>query len=430
MILIERRPFLGLFLFLLSSILFGNNVYDPIISIIEIRGNIKTHDYILEREIVHPVDHPLDSTIVIEDRNRLENLGLFSEATWQVVPLENGTAKLSYVVVESIHRTPPLALPTYQEDTGWSLAGFWLVNNFRGRNQSLALGGSIGGEDTYGFNFSDPWMFGDHVSLSLNMGRTLYNHRFLDRRLDVNSLYINLGKWYGNKIKTSIGIEIETKKIFNDIDEDAFFYIGATGNLKYDTRDIYWNPGQGVLFSQDIYHREGIEPQDWRIMLWSQSYSWYMKINQKGKKHVLAFNTTLNRKLGNKDDLWLDYFGNSSTIRGWSLPDPDLYYSVKEPFRFGHESILMSLELRQELIPKHATPLGIEFGLAIVLFSDVGVIANDWTNLRDQLPMHGVGTGIRIPFPMVGVIRVDYGYGYRDGVWNSGSIHWGIGQKF
>ena len=74
MILIERRPFLGLFLFLLSSILFGNNARDPIISIIEIRGNIKTHDYILEREIVHPLDHPLDSTIVIEDRNRLENL--------------------------------------------------------------------------------------------------------------------------------------------------------------------------------------------------------------------------------------------------------------------------------------------------------------------------------------------------------------------
>ena len=429
-ILIERRPFPGLFLFLVSSILFGNNAHNPIISIIEIRGNIKTHDYIIEREIVHPLDHPLDSAIVIEDRNRLDNLGLFSETTWQVVPLENGTAKLSYVVVESIHRIPPLVFPNYQEDTGWSLTGFGLINNFRGKNQTLAIGGSIGGLDTYGFTFTDPWMFGDHVSYSLNMGRTLFDHRFLDRKLDVNSIYINLGKWYGTKIKTSIGIEVETKKLFNDIDEDEFFYIGATGNLKYDTRDIYWNPGEGILFSQDIYHREGIEPQDWRIMLWSQSYSWYMKINQRGKKRVLAFNTTLKRKLGNKDDLWLDYFGNSSTIRGWSLPEPDLYYSFKESFRFGHESVLMSMELRQELIPKHATPLGIEFGLVAVIFSDMGLIADDWSALVNQLPMHGAGVGIRIPFPMVGVIRVDYGYGYRDGVWNSGSIHWGIGQKF
>jgi len=90
----------------------------------------------------------------------------------------------------------------------------------------------------------------------------------------------------------------------------------------------------------------------------------------------------------------------------------------------------MSLELRQELIPKHATSFGTEFGLAIVMFSDVGVIANDWIDLKDQLPMYGMGVGIRIPFPMVGVIRVDYGWGYRDKSWNSGSIHWGIGQKF
>ena len=41
-----------------------------------------------------------------------------------------------------------------------------------------------------------------------------------------------------------------------------------------------------------------------------------------------------------------------------------------------------------------------------------------------------MGAGIRIPFPMVGVIRLDYGWGYRDGVWNSGALNWGIGQKF
>ena len=107
-------------------------MYIPIVSAIEVRGNTKTQDYVLRREILHPLNNPLDTTIVTEDRNRLDNLGLFSESIWQVVPLEDGTAKLIYVVTESIHRTPPLALPTYNEDTGWSLAGgevkinFWL----------------------------------------------------------------------------------------------------------------------------------------------------------------------------------------------------------------------------------------------------------------------------------------------------------------
>ena len=173
----KRRPFSGLFLLLITSILFSNNLYRPIISSIEIKGNTKTRDYVIKREIIHPLNKPLDSLIVIEDRNRLDNLGLFSESTWRVIPLEDGTAKLVYTVQESIQRTPPLALPNYKEDTGWSLAGLWIINNFRGKNQSLALGGTIGGEDTYGFSFSDPWIFGDHISLTLNIGRTIYEHR-------------------------------------------------------------------------------------------------------------------------------------------------------------------------------------------------------------------------------------------------------------
>ena len=288
----KRRPFSGLFLLLLISILFSNNPYKPTISSIEIKGNTKTRDYVIKREIIHPLNKPLDSLIVIEDRNRLDNLGLFSELTWRVIPLEDGSAKLVYTVQESIQRTPPLALPNYKEDTGWSLAGLWIINNFRGKNQSLALGGTIGGEDTYGFRFSDPWIFGDHISLTLNIGRTIYEHRFLDKNIDVNSFYLGFGKWYGNYIKTSFGIEIEKKSFTDGQNEDKFFYFGTTGNVKYDTRDIYWNPGKGVLFSQTIYHQEGIRPSNWRMTLWTQSFSWYKIINRSEKKKVIALNAS------------------------------------------------------------------------------------------------------------------------------------------
>ena len=306
--LFKRRPFPGLFLLLSISILFSNNTYRPIISSIEIKGNTKTRDYIIKREIIHPLNEPLDSLIVIKDRNRLDNLGLFSQSTWRVIPLEDGSAKLVYTVQESIQRTPPLALPHYKEDTGWSLAGLWIVNNFRGKNQSLALGGSIGGEDNYGFSFSDPWIFGDHISLTLNIGRTIYEHRFLDKSINVNSFSIGFGKWYGSFIKTLFGIEIEEKSFTNEQNKDEFFYLGTTGNIKYDTRDIYWNPGKGVLFSQTINHQEGIQPRDWGLTLWTQSFSWYKKINKREKKKVIALNTSLNKKFGMKSDLWLDYF--------------------------------------------------------------------------------------------------------------------------
>lgn len=430
-IILKKRPYIGLFLFtLLFTTVYAQGHYKPVISSIQYIGNTKTQDFILEREIHHPINVFLDSTTAKEDRNRLDNLGIFSEVTWKVVPLEDETAILMFTVIESIQRTPPVAFPTYSEDTGWSVVGLWIINNFQGRDRSFAVGGSLGGEDTYGISFSDPWMFGDHVSLSFNLGRTLYGHSFLEQDIDVNSLYINLGKWFGSAIKTSFGLEIESKKFSGQDSKDDFFYYSPTATIKYDTRDIFWNPSKGVLFSQNIYHREGIDPKDWSITLWAQSYSWYYKINNKGKDLILALNGSLSRKIGNKDEYWLDYFGNSMTIRGWKLPDSDLYYSGKEAFRFGHESVHGSLELRKEVIPKHATSFGAELGLLVTLFADVGMISNNWNEINDQLPIYGIGSGIRIPFPMVGVIRLDYGWGYRDGVWNSGAIHWGVGQKF
>ena len=118
------------------------------------------------------------------------------------------------------------------------------------------------------------------------------------------------------------------------------------------------------------------------------------------------------------------------TVRGWSLPDFRLYHSEEESFRFGHESAHASMELRQEIIPKYATSFGFELGLIFVSFVDAGMIADNWITLNTQLPMYGTGLGIRIPVPMVDVIRIDYGWGYRNGQWNSGAFHLGIGQKF
>ena len=200
----KRRPFTGLFLLpiLVATNLLGNG-FTPPISSIEFYGNTKTLDYILEREIQHPLNIGLDSALAESDRNRLENLGIFSEVTWSSIPLENQSAILQFTVVESIQKTPPGALPTYDEETGWSLMGGWIIQNFRGRNQKVQLGGSFGGKDTYGINFVDPWMFGNHVSLSLSSGRSLFHHSFLNRELDVRSLELNMGRWFGESVKSS-----------------------------------------------------------------------------------------------------------------------------------------------------------------------------------------------------------------------------------
>ena len=134
----KNRPLIGLFLcliFLLSNI-FGqetDSYKNPVISAIDIQGLQNTKSYIIEREIQHPLNIPIDSSLVEQDRNRLENLGIFSKVTWNELPLEDGTSILNFRVIESISLLPIFS-PVYNEEMGWFLILGTRLNNFRGRN--------------------------------------------------------------------------------------------------------------------------------------------------------------------------------------------------------------------------------------------------------------------------------------------------------
>ena len=400
------------------------------ISSIEFRGNDKTKDYIIEREIQHQINTVLDSSLAEEDRNRLENLGLFSEVKWQAVPLENGTAVLQYSIIESIQKTPPVALPAYDEKAGWSLTGIWIIQNFRGRNQQLSVGGSIGARDSYGIGFSDPWMFGNHVSLDLGLGRTFFEHLFLDQSVKSSDISVELGGWHGEHVKIMIGTELAEKEFSNSLDTLSFSYITPQWNIAYDTRDIFWNPGQGFHFIHYFFWKLDRTSKGESAFIWKQSYSTFIRLGSNPKKLVLAMNITANRRWGGKHDVWLKYFGGSYSVRGWPLPDRRTYSPFNQSFRFGHEYIHTSLELRKDIIPKFATSYKIETGLSVVGFMDAGLIGPDWYQLPDQQIMAGIGFGVRIPFPLIGAVRLDLGWGFRKGKWKRAAIHWGISQKF
>ena len=424
----KERPY-GLFLFVtILSILKTQEPNNLKISNIAIEGNSKTKDYIVFREIHHPLNESIDTVKINEDKNRLENLGIFSGVSWSLLPLEDGTFTLKYIITESIQKTPPTVFPSYNESKGWSLNALWFLNNFRGRNQLLALSGSVGGEDTYGITFNDPWIFNDHISFSINIIRNLYEHRFLNCDVDLNSLKIGFGKWFGDKIKTNVSFALESKSFTKKKEISLLEYFYFFSNMRYDTRDIYWNPGKGFLFSNSIQYIQGSDLERFQTLVWDQSYSYYINLKSSKKKTVLAINGLLKQKLGDKHKFFQDYIGSSNTIRGWPLPDSISY--EEEPFRFGHDLIQTTIEYRYEIIPKYITSFGIESGLVFVVFTDAGLILDyEYSNDLNTI-IYGSGIGVRIPFPLVGVIRFDVGIGIMNKKWNSNSFHFGIGQKF
>ena len=116
----------------------------PIVSAIEFKGHLITKDYIIEREIQHPIDAPLDSAVARMDRERIYNLGIFGDVTWRAIPLEDLTVILDFKVIETSLRVLPGGGPVYEEDYGWSFGGMLRINNFRGRIEKFMVGGSTG----------------------------------------------------------------------------------------------------------------------------------------------------------------------------------------------------------------------------------------------------------------------------------------------
>ena len=406
----------------------------PIVSTIEFKGHFITKDYIIEREIQHPIDVPLDSVVVRKDRDRLYNLGIFSDVTWRAIPLEDLTVILEFKVIETSLRILPAGGPAYEEDYGWSFGGMLRINNFRGRNEKFMLGGSTGARRAYFFSFKNPWIVGDHVSLDIMTGKSITAHPFLPYERNVTTVEINLGRYFGYSHKTRIGFEWEKKTFSNNEDTLVFSYIAPQGSYIYDTRDIYRDPSKGILIVQGFYSHIALN-SDKRNFWWSQSYSFYHSLVKSERKLTAAFNVSYSTTFSDVDEVWISSLGGSETVRGWSIPDSTIYTNIDNTFRFGNHFAIFSFELRQTIIPTSVFTTDLykwkqEYGLSAIAFVDVGYINSYRKKLFSELPMAGMGFGFRIPAPMIGMIGLDYGWGYRDDQFTGGTLHLTIGQKF
>ena len=406
----------------------------PIVSVIEFKGHLITKDYIIEREIQHPIDVPLDSAVARMDRERIYNLGIFADVTWRAIPLEDLTVILEYKVIETSLRFLPGGGPVYEEDYGWSFGGMLRINNFRGRNEKFMLGGSTGARRAYFFTFNNPWIVGDHVSLDVMTGKSITAHPFLPYERNVTTAEINLGSYFGYNHKARVGFEWEKRTFSNDEDTLEYYYIAPQGSYIYDTRDIYRDPSKGILIVQGLYSHVEFN-SDKQNIWWSQSYSFYHSLVKRKRKLTAAFNVSYLTAFGDVDEVWVSWLGGVKTVRGWSIPNSTIYTNVDNAYRFGNHFAIISTELRQTIIPTSVFTTDLfnwkqEYGLSAIAFVDVGFINKERKKLFGELPMAGIGFGFRIPAPMIGTIGLDYGWGYRDGKFIDQVLHLVIGQKF
>lgn len=402
---------------------------EPIVSGIDITGQKVTKEFIIRREIQHPVDAPLDTTIAEEDRNRIDNLGIFAEVDWVTHEQPNGSIRIEYKVIESWPRIVPMPYPAYDEKLGWSYGMLVVVRNFQGRNQNFVAAGQLGAQDLYGVFFNDPWITGDHVSLSVNAGKAFYGHSFRNYDIAATSFRMQLGRYFGYNHKVSASFELEKKSFLGVSDTLDLTYIAPEFDYTYDTRDIYLAPTKGVRMNQNLVTMIDFGNGGNRAF-WFQSYSAYKSLIEGNRHLVLAVNASGRFSIGDRKDVYQVYIGTSSTIRGWKPATRTLFSGGEQHYRFGQHWVSSSVELRQTVIPKYVTRWKTEFGLAVIGFLDVGFASDGFSSLFENSAMIGTGAGVRINWPWAGMFRLDYGIGLYGGTEIDRYLNFAVGQKF
>ena len=413
-------------LFLLFTVVFGQK---PIVKKIEFIGQNKTKQYILKREIQHPNNAPFDSLLAEADRQRLENLGIFSMVTLQVFKQNQNEVVLRYIVMES-WRFFPIISPVYDEKWGLSVGAMLMINNFRGKNETFTIQGQYGGQNTLGIEFVNPWITGDHVSFQFGGGNDIYSHTFLPYDINSNHFQLGLGKYFANGIRTKIGLKMIDRTYSGELEKKNYQDLIPFLNINYDTRNLYANPSKGIISANNIFYRLDTRGNKNNQLVWNQSTIYFRELISGSWNMVAGINLASLFSFSKNIDVWNDYLGGANTVRGWNVPDVDLKKSGVQSYRFGMNWITASAEIRQTIIPKFTTKYNNEFGLSIAAFTDIGIIDNNISKLIQQTPLIGIGVGIRIPWPVIKTLRLDYGWSFYQGEFIEQSLHFVFGEKF
>ncbi|MGB3016201.1 MAG: POTRA domain-containing protein, partial [Ignavibacteria bacterium] len=145
----------------------GNIEADSTVTVVKFRirnilfaGNEITEEDVIFRELKTKENAPFDETVLKEDIQRLNNLGLFTKIDIYPVPTDSSNVvDMMFVFEEGLYIIP---LPQGGFRNG-QLSEFWaglnlIWRNFRGRNETISASFGIGSDPFVNLSYSIPWI--------------------------------------------------------------------------------------------------------------------------------------------------------------------------------------------------------------------------------------------------------------------------------
>lgn len=420
-------------------------VNEGIVEDFKVKGNVKTKDYVITREMKLKKGEPFNAKDARRSMQRIYNLGYFEDVNIKLNPgQEPNGVEIEITVVE-------MNTGTFGIGAGYSNADGFIGmvsvgdRNFRGTGDSVNVRWEFGGEDekNYEFTYVKPWIDDKETKATL----MLYDvtNEYADYDIDAHEIARYDKKRRGQELTFSRRTDNEfisnyvTLKNRDDIykgeadgyegDRDQYYEEGFKDDSPYyedwmpatakerrdenfgltrsitvgrvfDSRDNIYDPHEGKRIGYSV-EWAGLGG-DFDFTKLTADWRYYYRA---GGESVWALNLGAGWADGDMPLSQRFSMGGSDTLRGYE----------DDQFR-GNSMLKATLEYRFPIIKK----------VQGVLFTDNGYA---WDKRHEDefdlgLIKNSVGAGLRINSPL-GPVKLDYGWG-DDG----GMFHFSFGGQF
>ena len=431
---------------------------------IEIRGNLKTKDKVIRRELAISPGDVMDMVRVKISKQRLEGLEYFDKVDTRVEPIDPPTPGQKNLVINVAEKNTGNFTVGAGFSSVDSLVGYAEISQsnfdlfhppyFTGGGQKIRLRVQLGLErQDYELSYVEPWF----LDRKLSLGVDLYRHQLdfespnniytetrtgakvsLTRALGSDSLIggvsyavedvgitLNDG-WHGAEVVSGTNrLSNVPASILKQTGDHFYQRIG--GSLAYDTRNSVQLPNHGQRTELTGEFSAGT-PDYYKVELTS---SWYFPGFFKGHVLEVGGRAGVADSVDGGDVPFYDryYLGGLYSLRGFqyrniSPRDPAQPGVPTEPIG-GDTYWFGSLEYSLPIFEQDG---GV--GLRFALFYDIGAVSSGSYSFSSSYDDNW-GIGLRLNIPHLGPLRLDYGIPITSDKYNgsSGQFQFGVGWE-
>jgi len=429
------------------------------IELISIRGNTRTKDKVIRRELAVAPGETYNTVRVDRSMERLKNLGYFSKVEPRPEPTAIPNRKNLAINLEE-QRTGNLTFGAGFSSID-SLIGFVEVTqgnfdlfnppSFTGAGQKLRLRGQIGlRRQDYLLSFTEPWFLDKQLSFgfdlfhqeanyysdyydesrtgaALRLGKAINQFLRLDLQYSIQRIQEEIGGSASGELKAESGTRIRS---------------AIQASLTYDRRDSFFISTRGQRHELTAELAGGPFGGDLSIYKLNAKTTWFFPFfnghvlqllgaagvvdaygDTKGSGRIVQeiSGSTTNLVKVNDVPLFDRYFlGGANTLRGFGYRDVS-------PRDINNESIGGNTYMNATA--EYTIPVVERVRFAV--FFDIGEVQRNAYDFSASNLKSDVGVGIRLNLP-VGPLRLDYGYPIMtdEVTGRNGKIQFSVGYQF